>query len=57
VKKTLALGVPLALLIFGHHSNVSLILLPIMMYHPLQILINGLLADGWGREKVNSPTG
>lgn len=50
VKKTLAMGVPLAMLIFGAGSDVSLILLPIMMYHPLQILVNGLLADRWGRE-------
>jgi len=50
VKKTLAMGVPLAMLIFGGNSNLSLILLPIMMYHPLQILVNGLLADRWGRQ-------
>ena len=51
VKKTLALGVPLAVLIFGHRSDLPLILLPLMFYHPLQIFINGLLAARWGRER------
>jgi sodium/bile acid cotransporter 7 len=54
VKKTLAMGIPLAMLIFGAGSNVSLILLPIMMYHPLQIFVNGLLADRWSREPVSN---
>lgn len=50
VKKTLAMGVPLAMLIFGENSDISLILLPIMFYHPLQLLVNGLLANRWARE-------
>jgi len=49
VKKTLAMGVPLALLIFGKRSDLSLILLPIMFYHPLQLFVNGLLANYWSR--------
>ena len=47
VKKTLAMGVPLAMLIFGKRSDLSLILLPIMFYHPLQLFVNGLLANYW----------
>lgn len=47
VKKTLAMGVPLALLIFGARTDLSLILLPIMFYHPLQLLANGILANRW----------
>ena len=47
VKKTLAMGVPLAMLIFGQRSDIPLILLPLMFYHPLQIFINGLLANHW----------
>ena len=50
VKKTLAMGVPLAMLIFGANSDLSLILLPLMFYHPLQIFINGLLANHWGQK-------
>jgi sodium/bile acid cotransporter 7 len=49
VKKTLAMGVPLAMLIFGRRSDLSLILLPIMMYHPLQLFVNGLLASRWAK--------
>jgi solute carrier family 10 (sodium/bile acid cotransporter), member 7 len=45
VKKTLAMGVPLAQLIFGAKGNLGLILLPIMFYHPFQLFICGLLAD------------
>jgi sodium/bile acid cotransporter 7 len=50
VKKTLAMGVPLAMLIFGDTADLSLILLPIMLYHPLQLLVNGILANHWGRK-------
>lgn len=49
VKKTLAMGVPLAMLIFGDNADLSLILLPIMFYHPLQLLVNGILANQWAR--------
>ena len=49
VKKTLAMGVPLAILIFGKRSDLSLVLLPIMFYHPLQLFVNGLLANDWAR--------
>lgn len=48
-KKTLASGVPMAKLIFGAHPGLGLILLPIMIYHPLQLVICGLLAQRWGR--------
>jgi sodium/bile acid cotransporter 7 len=50
VKKTLAMGVPLAVLIFGDRSDLSLILLPIMFYHPLQLLVNGLFANRWAKD-------
>jgi len=50
VKKTLAMGVPLAALIFGHTPGLSLILLPIMLYHPLQLFVNGVLAVQWGKQ-------
>lgn len=49
VKKTLAMGVPLAALIFGHTAELSLILLPVMLYHPLQLFVNGVLASRWGK--------
>jgi sodium/bile acid cotransporter 7 len=46
-KKTLASGVPMARLIFGAHPGIGLILLPIMIYHPLQLVICGVLAQRW----------
>jgi solute carrier family 10 (sodium/bile acid cotransporter), member 7 len=49
-KKTLASGVPMAKLIFGAHPGIGLILLPIMIYHPLQLVICGVLAQRWARQ-------
>ena len=49
VKKTLAMGVPLAALIFGARADLPLILLPIMLYHPVQLFVNGLLAHRWAQ--------
>jgi sodium/bile acid cotransporter 7 len=46
-KKTLASGVPMAQLIFAGHPGIGLILLPIMIYHPLQLVICGTLAERW----------
>jgi solute carrier family 10 (sodium/bile acid cotransporter), member 7 len=48
-KKTLASGVPMAKLIFGAHPGLGLILLPIMIYHPLQLVICGFLAERWAK--------
>ena len=50
VKKTLAMGVPLAQLIFGAKANLGLILLPIMFYHPFQLFVCGLLANHFARQ-------
>ncbi len=49
-KKTLAAGVPMAKLIFGAHPGLGVILLPIMVYHPLQLMVAGVLAERWRRE-------
>lgn len=48
-KKTLASGVPMAKLIFAAQPGLGMILLPIMIYHPLQLIICGALAGRWGR--------
>lgn len=50
-KKTLASGVPMAKLIFGAHPGLGLILLPIMIYHPLQLIVCGVLAQRWGKQQ------
>lgn len=51
-KKTLASGVPMARLIFGHDPGLSVILLPLMIYHPLQLLVCGWFAARWGRREM-----
>lgn len=48
-KKTLASGVPMARLIFGAHPGLGMILLPIMLYHPLQLVVGGWLAGRFAR--------
>lgn len=48
-QKTLASGVPMAKILFGTHPGLGLILLPILLYHPLQLVVCGILADRWGR--------
>jgi solute carrier family 10 (sodium/bile acid cotransporter), member 7 len=50
VKKTLAMGVPLAQLIFGAKANLGLILLPILVYHPFQLFVCGLLVNGFSKQ-------
>jgi sodium/bile acid cotransporter 7 len=49
-KKTLAAGVPMAKVIFGSHPGLGLILLPLMIYHALQLVIGGVLAQRWGAQ-------
>lgn len=43
-KKTLASGVPMAKLIFGAHPALGLYLLPILLYHQLQLVLCAWLA-------------
>ncbi len=52
VKKTLAMGVPLAILIFGDTPDLTLILLPVVFYHPIQLVVNGILANHWARDTI-----
>jgi sodium/bile acid cotransporter 7 len=53
-KKTLASGVPMAHLIFGANPALGLILMPIMIYHPLQLAVGGVMAQRWAsREGVS----
>jgi len=50
-KKSLATGVPMAQLIFEGNPALGVILLPIMIYHPLQLIITAMLAGRWGRRE------
>ena len=53
-QKTLASGVPLAKVIFGTHPGLGLILLPIMLFHPLQLLVCGVLAGMFARRAAGA---
>jgi sodium/bile acid cotransporter 7 len=44
-QKTLAAGAPMAKLIFAAHPGIGLILLPVMFYHPLQLLVSGAIVN------------
>jgi sodium/bile acid cotransporter 7 len=48
-KKTLASGVPMANLIFAGQPVLGIVLLPIMVYHSMQLLVSGVLAARWRR--------
>ncbi len=52
-QKTLAAGVPLANLLFPGDPALSLILLPLVVYHFIQLLVGGWLAERL-REKSNA---
>ncbi|PVZ09796.1 MULTISPECIES: bile acid:sodium symporter family protein [unclassified Pseudomonas] len=46
-KKSLAAGAPMAALIFQGNGALGLILLPIMIYHPLQLIVCSVMAEGY----------
>jgi sodium/bile acid cotransporter 7 len=54
-KKTLASGVPMARLMFGRDPGLSVILLPLMIFHPLQLVVCGWFAARWGARSALSP--
>lgn len=57
-QKTLAAGVPLAGTLFAQSGlDLSLILLPLMIYHPLQLILGGILADRLAGVEDDPPAG
>lgn len=48
-KKSLATGVPLAPVMFGHSAAIGLIVAPIMVFHFLQLVIVSVLAARFAR--------
>ncbi|XZE20598.1 bile acid:sodium symporter family protein [Pirellulaceae bacterium SH449] len=48
-KKSMATGIPMAQLMFGSNPALGLILLPIMIYHPFQLVVCGFLADRYAK--------
>lgn len=52
-KKSLAAGAPMAALIFGAHPGLGLILLPIMIYHPLQLIVCSIMAEHYANRPLS----
>jgi solute carrier family 10 (sodium/bile acid cotransporter), member 7 len=50
-KKTLASGVPMARLLFGAHPALGLIVLPLMLYHQVQLFVCSVMAERYARRK------
>lgn len=50
-KKTLASGVPMATLLFGANPSLGLIVLPIMLYHQLQLFVCSMLAARYAKRQ------
>jgi sodium/bile acid cotransporter 7 len=48
-KKTLASGIPMATLIFGPHPALGMIVLPIMLYHQLQLFVCSIMAHRYAK--------
>lgn len=55
-KKTLAAGIPMAKVIFGTDPSLGMILLPIMLYHPIQIFYCAVLANRYARQSEPTQT-
>jgi len=57
-KKSLAAGAPMAALIFGQHPALGLILLPIMIYHPMQLVVCSIMAETYNQRaaRLGAPT-
>jgi len=53
-KKTLAAGVPMAKVIFGADPNLGMMLLPIMLYHPIQIFYCAALANRYAAKSTEA---
>lgn len=48
-EKTMALGVPLLSVALAGDPRLGLLLLPLVVFHPLQLLIDGIVSDRLGR--------
>lgn len=55
-KKTLAAGIPMAKVIFGADPSLGMILLPIMLYHPIQIFYCAVLANRYASQSESLKT-
>jgi solute carrier family 10 (sodium/bile acid cotransporter), member 7 len=52
-KKSLAAGVPMAKVIFATHA-VGAVVLPLMLFHQIQLMVCAALAQRWGARDVSA---
>ena len=55
-KKSLAAGVPMAKVIFASHA-VGAVVLPLMLFHQIQLMVCAALAQRWGARDISGETG
>jgi sodium/bile acid cotransporter 7 len=55
-KKSLASGLPMAAVLFPGHT-LSLMVLPLMLFHQIQLMVCTVLARRWGRESTEPEAG
>ena len=56
-QKTIAAGIPLAKAILGTHPGLGLILLPVLIYHLLQLIVGGIVAERFARNTPSAVRG
>ena len=54
-KKSLAAGVPMAKVIFASHA-VGAVVLPLMLFHQIQLMVCAALAQRWGARDISGET-
>ena len=55
-KKSLATGLPMASVMFGSGTTLGLLILPLMIYHQIQLMICSWLAAHYGKEETEPAT-
>jgi sodium/bile acid cotransporter 7 len=53
-KKTLASGVPMANILFAGH-DLGMLVLPIMIFHQLQLMVCAVIAQRYGQQADTAP--
>jgi sodium/bile acid cotransporter 7 len=48
-QKTAALGLPLLAILYREEASLGLLAMPLLIYHPLQLLVAGSAVDAWRR--------
>ncbi|WP_420175658.1 bile acid:sodium symporter family protein [Luteococcus sp. OSA5] len=54
-KKSLATGVPMATVLFAHLPDVGLLVLPLMVFHQLQLMACSAMASRYGQQVPDAP--